>query len=56
MIVSAPGGNGVGGPSAPTVADVNGDGDLEILVLTFDHGIDVFSVASSSCKSLVNHA
>jgi hypothetical protein len=32
-------GNGNGAPAAPTIADINGDGQLEILVQTFDHGI-----------------
>jgi hypothetical protein len=40
-------GNGIGTPSAPTVADLDGDGQLEILVQTFDHGIDVFKVPGS---------
>ena len=37
-------GNGIGVPAAPTIADLDGDGQLEILVQTFDHGIDVFTV------------
>jgi hypothetical protein len=40
-------GNGIGIPSAPTVADLDGDGQLEILVQTFEHGIDVFTVPGS---------
>jgi hypothetical protein len=40
-------GNGNGAPSAPTIADVDGDGQLEILVQTFDHGMDVFTVPGS---------
>jgi len=40
-------GNGIGVPSAPTIADVDGDGQLEILVQTFEHGIDVFTVPGS---------
>ena len=40
-------GNGIGVPSAPTVADLDGDGQLEILVQTFEHGIDVFTVPGS---------
>ena len=40
-------GNGIGVPAAPTIADLDGDGTLEILVQTFDHGIDVFTVAGS---------
>ncbi len=44
-------GNGNGAPAAPTAGDLDGDGQLEILVQTFDHGIDVFTVpgSSSSC-------
>lgn len=40
-------GNGIGVPSAPTIADVDGDGQLEILLQTFEHGIDVFTVPGS---------
>jgi hypothetical protein len=43
-------GNGVGACAAPTVDDLDGDGDLEILVLTIDHGLDVFTVAGSSAN------
>jgi len=41
------GGNGNGAPAAPTVADLDGDGQLEILVQTFDHGLDVYKVQGS---------
>lgn len=41
-------GNGIGGPAAPTVGDIDGDGELEILVMTFDHGLDVFTVPGSA--------
>lgn len=41
-------GNGIGVPAAPTIADVDGDGTLEILLTTFDHGVDIFSVPGSS--------
>ena len=40
-------GNGIGVPAAPTVGDLDGDGDLEIALLTFDHGVDVFTVPGS---------
>lgn len=40
-------GNGIGIGAAPTVSDLDGDGQLEILVATFDHGIDVFTVPGS---------
>ena len=41
-------GNGNGAPAAPTVADWDGDGQLEIFVQTFDHGMDVFTVPGSA--------
>jgi hypothetical protein len=40
-------GNGIGIPAAPTIADLDGDGQLEIVVTTFDHGLDVFTVPGS---------
>lgn len=43
-------GNGIGVPAAPTVADVDGDGTLEILVSTFDHGVDIFNVPGSGTR------
>lgn len=46
-------GNGIGVPAAPTVADLDGDGALEILVVTFDHGMDVFSVPGSGKTCLL---
>jgi hypothetical protein len=46
-------GNGIGGPAAPTVGDVDGDGTLEVLVMTFDHGLDVFNVPGSGTDCLV---
>lgn len=46
-------GNGNGAPAAPTVADLDGDGQLEILVQTFDHGIDVFTVPGSGASCLL---
>ena len=45
-------GNGIGIPAAPSIADVNRDGKLEIVVTTFDHGIDVYRVPRSNSKSL----
>jgi hypothetical protein len=35
-----------------TVADLDGDGQLEILVQTFDHGLDIFTVPGSGCGCL----
>jgi hypothetical protein len=46
-------GNGNGAPAAPTVADLDGDGQLEILVQTFDHGMDIFTVPDSGCDCLL---
>ena len=41
-------GNGNGAPAAPTVADIDGDGQLEVFVQTFDHGMDVFTIPGST--------
>ncbi len=46
-------GNGNGAPSAPTIADLDGDGELEILVQTFDHGMDIFTVPGSAENCLL---
>lgn len=40
-------GNGNGAPAAPAVGDLDGDGQLEIFVQTFEHGMDVFTVPGS---------
>ena len=45
-------GNGIGIPAAPSIADLNRDGKLEIVVTTFDHGIDVYRVPRSNTKAL----
>jgi len=45
-------GNGNGAPAAPTLADLDGDGQLEILVQTFDHGLDIFTVPGSDTTLL----
>jgi hypothetical protein len=44
-------GNGNGAPAAPSIFDLDGDGQLEIFVQTFDHSMDVFTVpgASTNC-------
>jgi hypothetical protein len=46
-------GNGNGAPAAPTIADLDGDGQLEILVQTFDHGLDIFTVPGSGSNCLL---
>jgi hypothetical protein len=43
-------GNGVGIPAAPSIADIDRDGRLEIVATTFDHGIDVYRVPGSGTK------
>ncbi|MGZ8647193.1 MAG: FG-GAP repeat domain-containing protein [Solirubrobacteraceae bacterium] len=40
-------GNGIGIPAAPSIADLDGDKRLEIVVSTFDHGIDIYRVPRS---------
>jgi hypothetical protein len=46
-------GNGNGAPAAPTIADLDGDGQLEILVQTFEHGMDIFTVPGSGDNCLL---
>jgi hypothetical protein len=46
-------GNGIGVPAAPAVGDLDGDGNLEIVVATFDHGLDVFTVPGSGENCLL---
>ena len=41
-------GNGKGAPAAPTVMDLNGDGNLEIIVQTFGAGAFVYTVPGSA--------
>jgi VCBS repeat protein len=45
-------GNGIGVPAAPSIADLDGDGRLEIVLSTFDHGIDVYRVPRSGTNCL----
>ena len=45
-------GNGIGVPAAPSIADLTGDGTLEIVLTTFDHGIDVYTVPGSGTGCL----
>jgi hypothetical protein len=46
-------GNGVGVAAAPSVGDLDGDGTLEIVLTTIDHGIDVFHVPGSRAGGAV---
>ena len=46
-------GNGNGAPAAPTVADLTGDGQLEVFVQTFDHGMDVFTIPGSAANCVL---
>lgn len=45
-------GNGNGAPAAPAVGDLDGDGQLEVFVQTFDHGLDVFTIPGSGTNCL----
>jgi hypothetical protein len=47
-----PDGNGIGVPAAPSIADLTGNGTLEIVLTTFDHGIDVYTVPGSGTGCL----
>jgi len=46
-------GNGNGAPAAPAVGDLDGDGQLEVFVQTFDHGLDVFTVPGSATNCVM---
>ena len=45
-------GNGIGVPAAPSIADLDGDGTLEIVLTSFDHGIDIYRVPGSAPNCL----
>jgi hypothetical protein len=45
-------GNGIGVPAAPSIADLDGDGRLEIVLSSFDHGLDIYSVPGSGTNCL----
>ena len=36
-------GNGIGVAAAPSIGDLTGNGTLEIVLTTFDHGVDVYT-------------
>ena len=46
-------GNGNGAPAAPSVGDLDGDGELEVFVQTFEHGMDVFKIPGSADNCLL---
>ncbi len=46
-------GNGNGAPAAPAIGDLDGDGQVEIFVQTFEHGLDVYSVPGSAENCLM---
>jgi hypothetical protein len=46
-------GNGNGAPAAPTVADLDGNGTLEIFIQTFEHGMDIYTVPGSAENCLL---
>jgi len=45
-------GNGIGVAAAPSIADLTGDGTLEIVLTTFDHGVDVYTLPGSGSGCL----
>ena len=45
-------GNGVGVAAAPSIGDLTGNGTLEIVLTTFDHGVDVYTVPGSGTGCL----
>jgi len=45
-------GNGIGVPAAPSIGDLDHNGTLEIVLTTFDHGIDVYTVPGSGTGCL----
>ena len=45
-------GNGIGVPGAPSIGDLDADGRLEIVLSTFDHGLDVYTVPRSRTNCL----
>jgi hypothetical protein len=44
-------GNGVGIAAAPSIADLDGNGNLEIVTLSIDHGLDMWTVPGSTAST-----
>ena len=45
-------GNGIGVAAAPSIGDLTGNGTLEIVLTTIDHGVDVYTVPGSGTGCL----
>jgi hypothetical protein len=46
-------GNGNGAPAAPAVGDLDGDGQLDVFVQTFEHGMDQYTIPGSAENCLL---
>ncbi|MBW2735998.1 MAG: VCBS repeat-containing protein [Deltaproteobacteria bacterium] len=46
-------GNGIGLPAAPALGDLDGDGELEIVLQSFEHGVDIYSVPGSGTACML---
>jgi len=46
-------GNGIGMPAAPGLGDLDGDGHLEIVLQSFGHGADIYTVPGSGTACLL---
>lgn len=46
-------GNGNGAPAAPAVGDLDGDGQLDVFVQTFEHGMDQYTIPDSGENCLL---
>lgn len=47
-------GNGIGIAAAPSIADLDGNGTLEIVTMSIDHGLDVWTVPGSVASASVS--
>jgi hypothetical protein len=45
-------GNGIGVAAAPSIGDLTGNGTAEIVLTTFDHGVDIYTVPGSGTGCL----